>query len=217
MLSTRDLSELPDIESLRKRLQQMAALESVYAIDFGTASYDFQPNWTGSQQLGVYKDGSGDELFIHFLRAGCFIKGFAHESVMSPYKKKPPALWPGLLSSVPEEFNVSLKEPAFDIAATTFAIWRRAADHEWHTDVIEFPSHDDADGSEDLLAHAVMSASDFAEWLAENYETQVDATVVAGVFQNHPLNDAQLRRLNPSASIAEMRKAVEQTGYALSN
>lgn len=216
MISTRDLSELPDIESLRKRLQQMAALDAVFTIGFGAADYQFHPHWGKSQQLGSYKNGSGDELFAHFLPAGCFLKGFAHESVMSPYKKKPPALWPGLLSSVPKDFNISLKEPAFDVAATTFAIWRRANDHDWHVDAIEFPPDDYGDGSGDLLAQLVMSASDYAEWLAENYELQIDESIVAGVFESKPLSDAQLSLLNPTASLSEMRKAVGETGYAVS-
>jgi hypothetical protein len=215
MVSTRDLSELPDIETLRQRFQQMAALEAVFAIGSGTWVYEFHPNWGSSEQMGAIKSGSGDELFAHFTPLGCFIKGFAHESVMSPFKTKPPTLWPGLLSSVPSEFKSSLNEPAFDIPATTFVIWRLANDAEWHTDEIELPSHDYGDGSQDLLEDLVMSPSQFAEWLEENFECDVDASVVACVFERHPLTDAQLRALNSSAAIADLRRAVQETGYPL--
>lgn len=217
MLSTRDLTELPDIESLRARLQQMAALEAVFAIAVGTADHEFHPNWNRSQQMGSIKNGSGDELFTHFTPAGCFIKGFAHESMMTPYRTKPPTLWPGLFTSVPNDFRSSLNEPAFDIPATTFVVWRRADDREWHTDDIEFPDHYYADGSQDLLPRLVRTAADYAQWLEENYETEVDASVVASVFANQPLSDAQLRKLNPSAKLAEIRGAVQETGYPLAS
>lgn len=215
MVSTRDLSELPDIEALRQRFQQMAALEAVFAIDYGTSVYEFHPKWGRSEQMGAIKSGSGNELFAHFTPLGCFIKGFAHESVMTPFRTKPPTLWPGLLSSVPSEFKSSLNEPAFDIPATTFVVWRLANDAEWHTDKIELPSHYYGDGSQDLLEDLVVSPSQFTEWLEENFETDVDASVVASVFERYPLTDAQLRALNPSGAMADLRRAVHETGYPL--
>jgi hypothetical protein len=214
LISTRDLSELPAIDALRKRLQQMAALDAVFSAKYGTAQHEFHPNWNRSQQMGAIKNGSGDELFAHFTPAGCFIKGFAHESVMTPFRTTPPTFWPGLFSSVPNDLSVSLNEPAFDIPATTFVVWRRANDREWHTDEIEFPSHYYGDGSQDLLAELIVSASDYAEWLEENYELEVDADIVASVFGNHPLTNAQLRTLNASGTLAEMSRAVQKTGYA---
>jgi hypothetical protein len=63
----------------------------------------------------------------------------------------------------------------------------------------------------------VTTAADYAQWLEENYETEVDASIVASVFANQPFNDAQLRILNPSAKLAEVRRAVEETGYAFAS
>ena len=51
--------------------------------------------WNGGAYVGV----------VPF--AGCCIIGFAHESAMSPYRKQPPELWPGLLSNVPEQLRGS--------------------------------------------------------------------------------------------------------------
>ncbi len=213
MISTRDLSALPGIELLRQRLQQMSALESVFAIDYGESQFEFHPEWDQSEQMGAIKNGSGDELFAHFTRAGCCIIGFAHESAMSPYRVKPPKLWPGLLSSVPPEFKSSLDEPAFDIASTTFVIWRLATDDAWHTDDIEYPDDAYGDGSGDLLSQMVLSAVEFAGWLEENFEVDVDSDIVKHVFDNRPITNAQLSVLNPDASTQTLRKAVAETGY----
>lgn len=214
-ISTRNLSRLPEIEALRRRLQQISALEAVFAVAYGSASFEFHPNWSGSQQLGAFKNGSGDELFAHFTPAGCLLKGFAHESVMSPYRTNPPALWPGLLASVPPAFESSLQEPAFDLPSTTFVVWRLTSDANWHTDEIQFPQGYDPDGSHDLLSRIVMTPQECTEWLAENYEVEVDASIVAEVFDNLPLTNIRLRGLNPSAATADLRSAVQQTGYAL--
>lgn len=215
MVSSRNLSTLPEIDALRNRLQQMSALQAVFGIEYGTTDYEFHPLWDHKEQMGAYKNGSGDELFVHFTPAGCFIKGFAHESLMSPFQKDPPDLWPGLLSSVPPEFESSLKEPAFDIAATTFVIWRQLADSHWQTGEIAYPNHPDPDGSNDLLSKIIATAPAFAEWLAENYEVEVNENIVDHVFQNLPLSDDQLRTLNPNAELQDLRKAVQETGYAL--
>lgn len=214
-ISTRDLSKLPEIEALRRRLQQMAALEAVFAMGYGSASFEFHPNWDDSQQMGAFKNGSGDELFAHFTRAGCLLKGFAHESVMTPYRTNPPTLWPGLLSSVPAAFESSLQEPAFDLPATTFVVWRLTSDRTWHTGDIQFPDGADPDGSHDLLSRIVMTPQQFAERLAENYEVEVDANIVADVFENLPLTEVRLRALNPTATIADLKRAVQEIGYAL--
>ena len=215
MLSTRDLSLLPDIESLNRRMQQLAALEAAFALDFGT--HAFYPKWTKTTQVGAVKDGGGDELFAHFTPAGCFLKGFAHESEMSPYKAKPHSLWPGLLAGVPTAFQSSLDVPAFDIPNTTFAIWRLTTDTTWHTDKIEYSNHYYGDGSADLLPPLIVTADEFAEWLQENFELDdpVDAEIVAEVFRHSPLTDDQLRVLNPTAALRDVRKAVEETGYPL--
>jgi hypothetical protein len=215
-ISTRNLSALPGIDAIRLRLQQMSALEAVLAIEYGTPEYEFHPKWQPSEQLGAIKNGSGDELFAHFTPSGCFIKGFAHESIMTPYRTKPPSLWPGLLSSVPAVFASSLNEPAFDIPSTTFVVWRLAADPVWHTDEIEFPDHNFGDGSQELLVRITMGASEFAEWLAENYETEIDGDIVDHVFQNRPLTDTQLQAINSSAVIFALRRAVQETGFSLS-
>ncbi|WP_147866903.1 hypothetical protein [Stieleria maiorica] len=206
---------MPTIEGLRQRLQQMAALESVFANEYGESDYAFHPKWGRSEQMGAVKNGSGDELFAHFTPVGCCIIGFAHESSMSPYRTDPPELWPELLSSVPAEFQASLNEPAFDIASTTFVVWRLASGETWRTDNIEYPDDLYGDGSNDLLSRMLMSAVDFADWLEENYEVDVVGDVVANVFENQPLSDTQLAALNSKASLANLRKVVAETGYPL--
>jgi hypothetical protein len=50
------------------------------------------------------RDGEGDSWFCELSSAGAILKGFAHESVMSPYAQDPRRVWPGVLESVPDVF-----------------------------------------------------------------------------------------------------------------
>ena len=215
MISTRNLSELPSPADLQLRMQEMAALTAVFDIDYGDPTYAYYPKWTKHQQVGAVKNGSGDELFVHFKNAGCFIKGFGHESAMTPHRNSPPALWPKLLDNVPIDFKSSLNEPAFDMPNTTFVVWRQADDAQWKTGDIDYPEGKDPDGSTDLLSRLLLGVDEFTEWLADNYDVEVDAPFVAHVFGHKPLSVAQLQQLNEDAPVHSLRSAVEQTAYPL--
>ncbi|MCM2372819.1 hypothetical protein [Aporhodopirellula aestuarii] len=215
MISTRDLTDLPLIDALNRRMQEMAALESVFAIEYGTPRFEYHPRWDQHEQMAAVKTGSGDELFVHFTPRGCCILGFAHESAMSPYRTQPPQPWPGLFSSVPEELRGSLEEPAFDVDSTTFVVWRLASDDRWSTDDVEYPNDGYDDGSNDLLSNLILSPKDFGDWLEENYEVNVDLSVVESVFEHVPITSAQLAKLNSELPLKELRRAIIETGFPL--
>lgn len=204
---------MPSIEACRKRIQQMAAITAVFAVDYGESQFEFYPRWSKTSQVGAIKNGCGDELFLHFTAGGCFIKGFAHESCMSPYQHSPPQLWPGLLVGIPDVFQSSLKEPAFDMPATTFVIWRLVDDLGWSTANVDFSDDDYKDGSADLLEPLACTHVEFTDWLQENYEVDVDGSIVESVFSNHPLTEEELSVLNPSQPIRVLGDAVHATGY----
>ena len=204
---------MPDIEALRTHMQQLAAITAVFDVEYGEPQFAFDPRWGKHEQIATNKNGSGDELFIHFTQEGCFIKGFAHESEMTPYKRDDRSIWPGVLDNVPAEFKPSLTEPAFDPNSTTFAIWRTNSANEWSTGDITFPDGDYKDGSADLLEPITYSVFDLSDWLSENYETEVDSDIIQSVFAGGPLSDAQMSKLNSSSPIHAIRDAVRATGW----
>ncbi len=206
---------MPDIETLRQHMQRLAAVTAVFSVDLGEPQFVFHPRWRKNQQVAMNINGCGDELYMHFVRAGCFIKGFAHESEMTPYKNADLTIWPGVLTGVPPEFRTSMKEPAFDPQATTFAIWRVASDSAWSTGVVDFPPGEYKDGSADLLHPITFTHTDFTQWLAENYETDVDDDFIRSVFAGQPLSDQQMLALNPSSPVHALQRAVRDTGYPI--
>ncbi len=130
----------------------MALLDAILSPEWEYRHYSFNAGWSADEQMGSMRNGSGDEFFALFNSSGCWIKGFAHEAPMSPYRDDgSQSVWPGILDEVPPEFIDCLTEPAFNVGDTTFCIWRRYGDTCWHRGWIEFPhGHRDHDGSGDL-------------------------------------------------------------------
>ena len=98
------------------------------SLEWDTRYYSFNSKWSCNEQMGSMRNGIGDEFFALFNSAGCFIKGFAHEHEMTPYRIKPPEIWPGTLDGVPQEFESAVHEPAFSMNDITFCVWRKYSD-----------------------------------------------------------------------------------------
>jgi len=79
VISTRDLSLLPDVDGLRRTLQAMAMLDAILRPEWEFRYYSFNAAWAEGEQMGSMRNGSGDDFFAHFSSAGCWLKGFAHE------------------------------------------------------------------------------------------------------------------------------------------
>src|SRR5262249_28417904 len=151
------------------------------------------------------RNGSGDDFFAHFSSSGCWLKGFAHESVMSPYAHEPKRAWPGILDTVPVEFAACLREPAFSVEDVTFCIWRPNADSRCAMGRITFPPDvEDPDGSEFLLSDLDGRPETYQAYAGEYFETEVDVASVAHVYQHLPLTEKIVASLNPEVSLAEL-------------
>ncbi|MFI6585918.1 hypothetical protein [Embleya sp. NPDC050493] len=206
---------LPDIPVLRDVCWSMAMVEAVLNPD-GERYYSFSATWSESQETASMRNGSGDEFDIVFSSAGAYIRGFDHESPMSPYVDDEP--WPGVVDSVPEVFHDCVTEPAFmfdDMPAVTVCMWREAGDDRWRAGEIDFPEgHADPDGAGwlfRLLTDPTPEAfQDFAE---DYYETAVDIDAVRHMYAHRPLRRDTVRALNATASWASVAEAAAAIGY----
>ncbi len=206
---------MPGIEELRNHMQRLAAVTAIFSVELGEPQFVFKPRWREHQQVAMNINGCGDELYVHFLQSGCLIKGFAHESEMTPYKRPDRSIWPDVLDNVPHEFKCSLKEPAFSPETTTFAVWRLVTDAKWFTGHVSFQVGEFDDGSMALLEPLTFSAAEFTDWLSDNYETAVDLDIVESVFAGQPLSEAQMSKLNSVSPMHLIRNAVCATGYPI--
>jgi hypothetical protein len=122
---------LPDIATLRDRCRSIAMLEAVLNPD-GERYYSFSRAWSETEEIASMRNGSGDELDVIFSPAGAYVRGFDHESEMSPYVDDAP--WPGVVDSVPEVFRSCVEDAAFTddgMPRVTACMWREAGSEHW--------------------------------------------------------------------------------------
>ncbi|MFI7371547.1 hypothetical protein ACIBSW_15770 [Actinoplanes sp. NPDC049668] len=192
-------------------------------IDGGEPYYAFDPAW-GDDEAAQMSNGSGDEWTAVFTGDGTFIRVFAHESSMSPYRDPDGELWPGLLDGLPEVFRPQLDEPAFgdEIGqfVATAVLWRRAGDDCWHagTGIVFPPSrgpYDNVgpDGAAQLQILLDDIVDQYVEFAGDYYETAVDRSAVEHIVARRPLTEAVARALNPDVDFAALREDVTAIGY----
>lgn len=217
MISTRRLSGLPDVDGLKRLLQSMATLDALLSPDWQYRYYSFNSKWAAGEQMGSMRDGCGDDFFALFNRHGCFLKGFAHESPMTPYARTPRAVWPGVLDLVPDEFADARNEPAFSMGDTTFCVWRRYGDPAWQRGKIKFPrGHADPDGSAALLSPLDGKPETYLAWAADYFDDaggNLTLDHVRHVYAHRPLTAELVTSVNPDTSLKALAKDVAEIGY----
>lgn len=213
MISTRDLSSIPDIPNLRKLTQSLALLDAIISPEWEYRYYSFDTRWTKDASVFFMRNGSGDEFIILFAKEGAVIKGFAHESVMSPFRKDPPKIWKGVINKLPKVLRTYLRDPALELIATTFCIWRTVSDTQWKCGKIAFPDDDLTDGSAMLLSILDGKPKTYQQYAQEYFEKAIDLSVVQHIYQHMPLTDELVKKLNDSLQITDIDLELRAIGY----
>ncbi|POX58749.1 hypothetical protein C3492_35790 [Streptomyces sp. Ru62] len=198
---------LPNPARLRAHLRALAALEGAICDDPRFCQYTFHADWSPGIEAALMENGSGDDFAVLFTPAGVLIRGFDHESEMSPYGADDKQVWPGVIDEVPAALRPLLDEPAFhdegiDAPRITACLWQATGDTVWRTgSAIAFPAgSEDPDGS-GFLFHLLTdrSAETVQAWFEDYYERPVPLDAVRHVLAGHPLTPAVAKALNPTA------------------
>lgn len=207
---------LPKIRVLRDRCRALATLEAILSPEWEDRYYSFDAHWGPGEEMASMRNGSGDSWSIVFSRAGAFVRGFDHESPMSPAANGG-ALWPGLVEGMPEVFAPCVNEPAFSSDGTpdaTVCIWRRPSDDEWHVGVLDRPEGDDPDGADWLFAVLLDGTpTSYREFAEDYYEADLDVDPVNEVFALQTLTDELVQRLNPDVTLGDLGDDLAEIGY----
>lgn len=210
---------LPAVAELRALCRALAALDVVLSPDDDDRYHLYDTAWAPGEELASMRDGAGNEYSVVFTAAGAYVRGFDHESPMSPYATDDEQPWPGVLDAVPEVFRKCVAEPAFsDESGTpcvTVCLWREHRDTGWQHGVIEFPGGggDGAGWMFALLADGTPEA--FQKWAQGYYEKPIDLDAVRHVYAGYPLTANVVTALNPATTLAAIADSVAATGYPL--
>jgi len=210
MISTRDLSRLPDLGAFRKLTRALAMLDAILSPEWEYRYYSFNSHWADGQMMASMRNGSGDHWFALLCSEGIALHGLAHEAPIF----RPNAPWPGIFEKLPAEFNQNfLREPAFETNNSTFCVWRRSTDHRWSCGPVELPSAPDPDGSEELLSILDGQPEHYLEFAREHYEVEITPADVAAVYRHDPLTDELVSRLNPRADVGSLAADMKEIAY----
>jgi hypothetical protein len=213
MISTRDLALLPEINDLKRLSKSLAMLDAIISPEWEYRYYSFNSKWGKGEEMASMRNGCGDEYFLLFNSSGAILKGFAHESVMTPYRESPPKLWQGIFDSVPKEFAAFLSAPAFDTESTTFCIWRKYGDESWQRGHINFPEDEDPDGSEGLLFLLDGNPETYKAWAESYYEIPINLSAVKHIYEHRSLANEFITKLNADISMAELENDLDEIGW----
>lgn len=208
---------LPAIPELRELCRALAALDVVLNPGSDHRRHLHGTVRASGEELASMRDGAGNEYDIVFTAAGAYVRGFDHESPMSPYATDDEEPWPGVLDSVPEVFRKCVEEPAFtdefDMPYLTVCLWREQGDTAWRHGEIDFPGDGD-DGADWLFALLTDPTPEaFREWARDYYETPVDLGAVRHFYAGLPLTADVVTALNPGTTLAAVTGDVVATGY----
>jgi hypothetical protein len=207
--------KLPDIAILKARSQSLAMLDAILCPEWEGRYFSYNAHWAPGEQMASMRDGQGSGYFLLFTQEGAIIKGFAVGSPMSPFRRDPPRLWPGVLESVPSAFARFLREPAFVLEETTFCLWRQATNSTWKQGAIDFPSAQDPDGSQELLSLLCGEPHAYQSWAQDYYECEIPLAAVEAIFEHRTLTKRLLQQLNPDIALADLSGDLQEIAYSI--
>ncbi|MCC2974388.1 hypothetical protein [Massilia sp. IC2-476] len=205
--------DLPAPDILKRVMQSLAMLDAIVEEECEYRYFSFDASWSPDAQMGSMRNGQGDDLFAVFDPAGCFIRGFDHESAMSPWASNSAKVWPGVLEDVPRQFSSSLTEPAFHMDDTTFCIWFPAGDQAWRQGAIAYPLTSDPDGALWMLSYYRGGPQTYHDFAQHYYEVDIPVEAIARVYKHEPLSPALIEALGSSRRFDQLAVEGSAIGY----
>lgn len=199
----------------------LAVLDAIISPEWEYRYFLYDAHWGPSEQLASMRNGSGDEYTIVFSDAGAYIRGFDHESPLSPWAQSPPGIVPGLVDDVPLSVRANVDEPAFTvdgILPIIVCLWRQRSDSSWHCGTPTMRDLAEEDGGAGWLFKELDGRTETYTAFAEEYYDVVPSAVnVQRIFDHHPLTLDVLRQLNAAADASVVFNEVQPMGYPVAD
>lgn len=151
-------------------------------------------------------NGSGDEVSIYIKDDKAFIKGFDHESDLSPYQFDDSShILEKIYLNSPKEFKNLLDDE--NIYNTTFAMWNLSTGDEWNFNKL---SNEDDGGREFLLGYIFDSAEHYLEWAKDYHDVSFDLKIINDIYNETDITKEMLKNLNITRDENEILKELEE-------
>ncbi|WP_260491248.1 hypothetical protein [Pseudoalteromonas maricaloris] len=84
-------------------LKASAALDIEISDDEYLRCFTYTENWVAGIDIATYENGGGDNIVVVIKGESILIKGFDHESEVSPHAQEEYGVWPGMYEGAPTE------------------------------------------------------------------------------------------------------------------
>ncbi|MCH1919628.1 hypothetical protein L9G15_09305 [Shewanella sp. A3A] len=169
-------------QQLIAALKASAALDIALCEDAHLRCFSYQTDWQAGVDIASYNNGGGDEIIFIIKGDAILIKGFDHESEVSPHAQEEYGIWPGMYNGAPEALLAILANDEFDMDDVTFCFWRTSNTGAWQQGPVEFLNDED-DGSRWLLSIVTTTPNEFIEYAKDYYQDDFNRISPAQVHQ----------------------------------
>ena len=145
----------------------------------------------------------GDHLYVLFTKKGVLLKGFDHDSYLSPFQNKQKSHAKVIYEQVPPELLHPLIEEE-DLENVTFCLWKSKDETEWNKNkpVLNIQCQSEADelddGEKHLLSYIFSNAEDWFDWASIYYELEEEAWDAAErLYESGEVTRPMVMDLNP--------------------
>lgn len=209
------IKKIPNTDELVKRLLVYAKIDYFMNHDeeeYKVYHYD-DKDWVKDGHYFRIDDMGGDHYHVLTSPVGSVIKGFGHETDMSPYNFEEGDL-PELIKNhdfyhgMPEALFQLIDDEALEKDLVTFCVWQEAGQQQWNCAPIDLPD-DWSDGSADFLAY-VLDLQRYGIWFEGYYEEPIDQDVLNLLYNGVPATKGMIEKIPTEQDVEELLRDYAQ-------
>ncbi|KWX84700.1 hypothetical protein AMQ83_29150 [Paenibacillus riograndensis] len=213
------LTKLPDPENLRRQMILLAVMDVICCEEEWLRVHRYDPDFQPGVQLGIVENGAGDHLYVLFTADGCVIKGFDHESPLSPHAQDEYEVWPGMYEGLPDNLQSALRSSGDTLEAenVTFCVWQENGSPEWmYEEWRELDRQDkrqaESGGADFLLSYLYETPEDYIEWAMDYFSglQQLPLGAIRDLFGGGPVTDDLIAAINPQRDRPQASKELKK-------
>ncbi len=201
-------------DGLKDRMMLLSALDIILSTEDWLRTYRMQHVGSGDMCMGEVNNGAGDTIHMLWTCGGVLLKGFDHESPVSPHARDEYEVWPGMYDGVPDYMMELLEDEALEKEDVTFCMWREAGDTAWRMGNVNIPEAYD-DGASFLLGKLIVTPEEYQDWAESCYELVISLEVVSQIFNGVPITTQMISALHPQRDVTEAIKELKQLGVQM--
>ncbi|KWX77450.1 hypothetical protein [Paenibacillus jilunlii] len=197
------LMKLPEPETLRRQMILLAVLDIICCGEEWLRVHRYDPDFRPGVQLGIVENGAGDHLYVLFTADGCVLKGFDHESPLSPHARDEYEVWPGMYEGLPDNLQSVLHSSGDTLEAeeVTFCLWQENGKPVWMCGEWGELDNKEAEsgGTDFLLGYLNETPEDYIEWANDYFSglQPLPLEPVRHLFNGGPVTEGLIAAINP--------------------